>query len=74
MTEIDKNYIRRLYNIHERVMDAARDLNAEMRNGELTDTRLNQLANKLEYLTDKMESVFAETLSDTERNKLSIRP
>ena len=70
MTEIDKAYILRLYAIHERVMDAAHDLNIELIDGEPLNNpdSLIRIADDLDRLTDEMEKIFAETLTDEERD------
>jgi hypothetical protein len=65
--EIDKNYILRLYAVHEKTMGAAHDLNAGLALCNLTPDDLTRIANDLDFLTDQLEKIFAETLSDEER-------
>ncbi len=69
MTEIDKAYILRLYAIHERVTDAAHDLNELIDEEPLNNPdSLIRIADDLDRLTDEMEKIFAETLTDEERD------
>jgi len=51
-------------------MDAAHDLNVELIHGSpLTNPdNLIRIANDLDFLTDQLERIFSETLTDEERS------
>ena len=78
MTEIDKNYIARLYHLHcqmRREMDAQVDeLSKDFLVEGLTAYNPKDFFAHLATLSNELETTFAEALTEAEREKIQFWP
>jgi hypothetical protein len=69
MTEINKDYILRLFTTHDLVMRTTFELQAALRQGADSQT-ITSILDELDFMTGEMERIFSEVLTDEERSEI----